>query len=61
MPRYPQLLLIIIHLPLQIPSKLLVQVPRFGRESNRIVPDQKLGILELTDTGTISACIHEYC
>ncbi len=37
----------------QVPSKLLLQVPRFGREFQsykRIVPELKLDIRELTDT-----------
>ena len=37
---------------LQVPSRLLIQVPRFGREFKtyqKIVPDLKLRITELTD------------
>ncbi len=44
---------IIFLLFFQVPSKLLLQVPRFGREFQtykRIVPELKLDIGELTDT-----------
>ncbi len=37
----------------QVPSKFLIQVPRFGREFQtykKIVPELKLNIRELTDT-----------
>ena len=40
---------------MQVPSRLLVQVPRFGREfktCQKIVPDLNLNITELTDSYT---------